>query len=179
MSVEDKIFQDALDLLGNPLKDWEFIGVEFNDNTPHLRYYPDEGKVAISLSMRAKEDNQQYCFQLTHELCHLFYPKIEFPSLIEHATLVINEGISTYFSIKTTGVLFNIEEHLRNDLRQNSIEYHRALELVEQLLALDVDAIRKLRNVQPRVDLLSEQDFAKAQISAEPNLIRTLLSYFY
>jgi hypothetical protein len=178
MSMEEKIFQNAVNLLGNPLNEWKFIGIEFNDDTPHLKYYPPDGQIAISLSMRAKENDQQYYFQLTHEICHLFYPKMEFPSLIEHTTLLINEGISTYFSIKTTGGIYNIENHLRNDLKQNSIKYHNALELVEHLIILYPNAIRKLRDEQPRIDLLTDEDFAKAKINADTNLIRALLSPF-
>jgi len=178
MSLEEKLFQDAVNLLGNPIKDWEFIGIEFNDDTPHLRYYPETGRISISLSMRAKEDDSQYIFQLTHELCHLFYPRKEYPSLVEHRSLTINEGIATYFSVKTTGSMFNIEDNLRNDLKQNSIKYFNALELVEKLLALDPNAITKLRNEQPRIDLLSEGDFIKANIEADPDLIGVLLSPF-
>ena len=143
MNIEEKIFQDATDLLGNPINDWEFIGVEFNDSSPHLRYYPDEGKIAISLSLRAKEDDRQYLFQLTHELCHFFYPKIEYPSLKESQTLVINEGISTYFSVKTVGLIFGIEKHLRDDLKDNNNNYYNALALIEQLLTYDPYGDRK------------------------------------
>ncbi|MBS1926936.1 MAG: hypothetical protein JST57_13100 [Bacteroidetes bacterium] len=178
MSLEEKIFEDASDLLGNPINDWEFVGIEFNDDSPHLRYYPLEGKIAISLSLRAKEDNRQYLFQLSHELCHLFYPKKEYPSLIEHDTLVINEGISTYFSVKTTGSILSIEEHLRNDLRTHSNNYFQALELVEKLLQIDSEAIQKLRKFQPRIDLLSKADFENAKIEIEEDLIKALLLPF-
>lgn len=178
MSIVEKILQDATDLLGNPINEWEFIGIEFNDGSPHLRYYPLEAKVAISLSFRAREDERQYLFQLTHELCHLFYPKKEYPSLNEHETLVINEGISTYFSIKTTGSIFNIEEHLKNDLRNHSNDYYKAFELVEQLLLIDSNAIKKLRKIQPRIDLLSASDFEKAKIKIETELVKSLLIPF-
>ncbi|QGW29789.1 hypothetical protein GLV81_18200 [Phnomibacter ginsenosidimutans] len=75
MSLEEKVFQEARSLLGDPINDWEFIGIEFNESHPHLRYYPSEGKISISLSLKAKYDEVQYIFQLSHELCHLFYPK--------------------------------------------------------------------------------------------------------
>ncbi|HSC52035.1 MAG TPA: hypothetical protein VLC98_00325 [Phnomibacter sp.] len=178
MSIEEKVFQDACVLLGNPINDWEFIGIEFNDHSPHLRYYHEEGKVAISLSLRAKEDDRQYLFQLTHELCHFFYPKLEYPSLLEHKTLVINEGISTYFSVKTTGSLFSIEEHLRNDLKNHSSNYYQALELVERLLNTDSQAIQKLRKIQPRIDRLLECDFINAEIKVEKEIIKSLLTPF-
>lgn len=178
MSLEEHIFQEATKLLGGPINDWQFKAIEFNDDGPYLRYYPEDGVVTICLSPRAKEDTRQYCFQLTHEICHLFYPKIEYPSLKEHRLTVLNEGISTYFSIKLTGLIFNIEDHLKNDLMENSKNYYNAFGLVEKLLLLDEDAIRKLRAKQPRVDLLTANDFEKANVDSDSDLITNLLKYF-
>jgi hypothetical protein len=178
MSIEEKLWEEASALLGDPINEWEFIGIEYNDLSPHLRYYPLERKISISLSQKAQEDLHQYIFQLAHEVCHLFYPKKEYPSLEEPDTLVINEGISTYFSVKTTGLMFNIEEHLRADLQNNSNNYFQALELIEKLLFKDFEAIKKLREVQPRIDLLTENDFKIAEVNVDDELVKALLLPF-
>lgn len=178
INIEEQLFNDATELLGNPIKEWQFTGIEFNDEQPHLRYFPSEGHIKISLSFKAKNDYQQYVFQLSHELCHLFYPKIEYPSLIEHSTLVINEGISTYFSIKNTGLLFNMENELINNLKEHSPKYYNAFNLVSQLLDSDNHAIKKLRSHQPRIDLLKAKDFIEADINANEELIILLVEHF-
>ncbi|MRX45842.1 hypothetical protein [Pedobacter puniceum] len=178
MSLEEKIFQDANDLLGDPIKDWEFFGIEFNDDSPHLLYYPEEGKIAISLSLEAKNNEVQYVFQLAHELCHLFYPSIEFPSLKKSEMLVINEGISTYFSIKTTSSVYKNEEYLLKNLKNNSNNYYQAFKLVDQLIKIDLNSIKKLRLQQARLNYLKKNDFQNAQLALDSELIDSLLKPF-
>ena len=178
INIEEQLFNEATEFLGIPIVEWQFTGIEFNDEPPHLRYFPLEGQIKISLSFKAKNDDQQYIFQLTHEICHLYYPKIEFPSLIEHSTLVINEGISTYFSIKKTGSLFNMEKELIDNLKEHSPKYYHGFCLVSELLSSDNDAISKLRRHQPRIDLLRVKDFADADIMANDELIISLIEHF-
>lgn len=56
---------------------WSYCGIEINDHSPHLAYYPDTNEVAISLSERVKNDDIQLIFQLAHEVCHLLYPTMD------------------------------------------------------------------------------------------------------
>ena len=50
--LTNKLIDDAENLYGKPLDDWEFSGIEINDRPPSLKYYPETGDVTISLSKK-------------------------------------------------------------------------------------------------------------------------------
>lgn len=178
MSLGAEIFQKAIELLGDPIGEWEFIGIEYDNHSPYLKYYPIKGQVSISLSEKAKDDKEQFIFQLSHEMCHLFYPKYEYPSLIEHKTLLINEGISTYFSIKCTDYYCKSEDIIKDNLKRFSQNYFEAFILVEELLSIEPMSIKILRDKQPRIDLLKDKDFEDLNIPFNSNLVSSLIKPF-
>ena len=83
---------------GSISSEWNYCGIELNDGTPHLKYYPELREVRISLTNKVKEDNNQLLYQLAHEVCHLLYPTMDIDTGTREPTTILNEGISTYFS---------------------------------------------------------------------------------
>jgi len=156
--------------------DWNYIGVEFNNMGPHLRYYPENGGVAISLSERDKEDEVQLHFQLAHEVCHLLYPTTNLTGE-RGATTVLNEGVSTYFSVWAAG-RFCSQDFLIDNLKQHSHNYYGAMVVVRELLEINHEAIKLLRKLEPQLNRLSFEHFKQAKIVASEALIHELLAVF-
>lgn len=173
-----KLFKDAENLFGERLKDWEFSGIEVVDSPPFIKYYHEEGRLAISLSSRVIENDFELVAQLSHEIRHLLYPSIEFPSLLKNSTLIINEGISTYFTVIKMKELFNAEDVTIDALRNNSLNYFNAYILVRQLIEIDNYSIKKLRAIKPRINKLQLEDFESAKISISESLKKSLLNKF-
>lgn len=174
--IADEYINIAQENFGPMCSDWEYVGVEINDMGPHLRYYPEDGHVAISLSEKTQDDEIQLHFQLAHEVCHLLYPTMSLSGEKEPTT-VLNEGVSTYFSLWATG-RYCSQEFLIDNLKQHSSNYYRAMLLVHELLEIDREAIKKLRMYEPRLNRLSFEHFEKSGVSASGRLISDLLATF-
>jgi hypothetical protein len=132
----------AESLFGQSNNDWIYGGVEFDDQNPHLRYYPDTGQVTISLSLKALTDHTQFVFQLSHEIGHLLHPSRDYPSLAINNTLVINEGMSTYYSVLKTDEFFQNKGLIIDNIKAHSTEYYKAFMLTEELLQIDKDQLK-------------------------------------
>jgi hypothetical protein len=166
----------AQEEFGPMCSEWRYVGVEINDMPPHLRYYHETASVSISLSKKVTSDETQLHFQLAHEVCHLLYPAMSINGTKE-ATTVLNEGVSTYFSVWAAG-RFCSQEYLINNLEQHSPNYFRAMTAVQELLKNDQEAIKKLRLLEPELNKLTHQHFEQAKALASKELISELLSSF-
>ena len=166
----------AQEEFGPMCSEWHYVGVEINNMAPHLRYYPETESVSISLSKKIIADETQLHFQLSHEVCHLLYPTMSLNGIRE-ATTVLNEGISTYFSVWAAG-RFCPQEYLINNLEQHSPHYFRAMAAVHELLKNDQDAIKRLRLLEPKLNKLNHHHFEQAELLASEVLISELLSTF-
>lgn len=116
--VARKFISLAESMFGAMTSEWKYRGVEFNDSPPHLAYYRVRAEVAISLSLKALDDELQRNFQLAHEVCHLLYPTADVETATVPRTIVINEGVSTYFSIYILNSTHGCES---GDLALNSL----------------------------------------------------------
>ena len=172
----NELLEDAQNLFGELLNDWTFYGIEIKDRQPCLMYYPKTGRVTISLSQKVIEDDMQLVFQLSHEICHLLYPSRERESLIKNETLVINEGVSTYYSILKMRQYFGNEDEIIQNIKNHFKDYYFAYTCVKDLLQLDPNAIKLLRKKTPRIDKLTDKDFGELIIPSE--LKRNLLVPF-
>lgn len=168
----------AESLFGQSNNDWMYVGVEFYDQNPHLRYYPESGHVTISLSFKALTDELQLIFQLSHEVCHLLHPSRDYPSLENNDTLVINEGISTYFSVLKTDEFFQNKYVLLENLKRYSTSYYYAYLLIEQLLEIDKELIKKIRFYKKKIDKITEEDFEELNFDIPKSLREQLLTVF-
>lgn len=161
---------------GGMCSEWKYSGIEIDSRAPHLRYYPENGSVKISLSDKIINDNIQMRFQLAHEVCHLLYPTMSLAG-VKSPTTVLNEGVSTHFSVLMTSK-FTSEKRLIKNLQDNNFAYYNALQMVRTLLRIDSEAIIKLRGIQPKLNDVEASDFKLAKINAGDYLISNLLSDF-
>jgi len=167
----------AEEQFGPMCSEWKYIGTEFNEMGPHLRYYPDERSVAIPLSEKARNDEIQLHFQLSHEVCHLLYPTTCVETNKQERTSTLNEGVSTYFSILAIEQ-FGVTTEIIKKLRDYSPNYYDALALFCQLIEEDNQAILKLRSIQPKLNKIEAQDFEMAGLDIPEELNSNLLGTF-
>lgn len=113
-AVAKQLLSLAEDLYGQrATPKWTFVGVEINDQPPHLAYYPEHGGVTISLSTKVLNNVDQCIFQLAHEVGHLLYPTADRRTSMVPPTITINEGVSTHFSLIALQ-MFRGEDAYRN-----------------------------------------------------------------
>jgi hypothetical protein len=167
----------AENMFGSKIDDWSFCGVEFNDTFPHLRYYNDTGEVKISLRNSSIENNIQFHFQLSHEICHLLYPTTDVTSGAFEQPTVLNEGISTIFSIMAVKNI-DPENDIVGNIKEHNPNYYNAMLDVEELLKIDYEAIKKVRVHQPYLNKITKKDFKKAELSVPKDLLNRLLETF-
>lgn len=148
-------------------RDYEYtiLGVEFVDHTNPYIWYFDTGKhIIIRLTLSCINDFDQGVFQLTHEVIHCLSPDRNVKATY------LEEGLATLFSTeysKGHGGLIN-----------TTPEYVQAYSLVNQLLKLDNDIIKKLRRSQLKLSLITESDILKINSSIPLSLAHDLTQMF-
>lgn len=175
-----ELIQVAESLFGPISSSWQYHGVIFQDHPPHLYYTPEKSSVQISLSFRSINDDLQRDFQLAHEVCHLLYPSVEPERPMEPKTIVINEGISTYFSVIVVNA-FHGEEAAQDVLQilaEHSQKYFHAFQQVSALISNDHDAIKKIRAIQPMINNVSKADVRASGLELPEETINVLLETF-
>lgn len=179
-SRADELIALAEQMFGPMALNWEYAGVTFSNHPPHLSYEPDTSRVQISLSLRTTEDNLQRDFQLAHEVCHLLYPSADPGHPSKPQTIVLNEGISTYFSVLVVNDAYGEETGMQvlENLEMHSPKYFNALMLTTRLMQLDPDAIKKVRAIQPMINDVVTQDLLEADIGLSREEAEALTALF-
>ena len=156
----------AEQMFGPMSSPWKYAGVMFRDHPPHLYYATETTSVQIALSLRAVGDDLQRDFQLSHEVCHLLYPSVDPAQPDKPQTIVLNEGISTYFSVMVVDADYGEEAAgmVLESLGENSPVYLSAFKLVLRLMRNDRDAIKKVRAIQPMINDVVAQDLLAADV---------------
>lgn len=170
----NNLFKVAQLIFGDAINDWTFGGVEATE-VSGLKYYPINAVVTIGIDKLVINQPPLYVFHLSHEICHLLHPGMEYKSKKLHPTLVINEGISTWFQMLIMQNNYTQAQLFAKELKDVKPESYNAYLLVDELLEINSDAIKLLRNVQPRIDKLVMDDFDKAGVLAPMELKRQLL----
>ena len=107
-------------------------------------------------------DRQYAYYELAHECIHLLAPTGK------RDANFLEEGLAVYFSRWYTHYIFG-EGWWMSDEFTNSA-YARAFTLVEQLLNLDADMIKKFREVQPVISRIT----AEQMLNRSPTIPREL-----
>lgn len=170
----------AENFFGPMRSSWKYIGVVFRDHPPHLYYAPDTATIQISLSLRAINDEFQRDFQLAHEVCHLLYPSVDPQHPAEPKTNLINEGISTYFSVIVVAAFHgeNAAKNAIESLETNSPKYFFAFQQVSDLMSKDRDAVKRIRDRQPMINKLSKDDLLASGLTLTDETISALVAVF-
>jgi hypothetical protein len=179
-AVATELISLAESLFGPMRSPWKYSGVVFRNHPPHLYYALDTTTVQISLSLSAINDEFQRDFQLAHEVCHLLYPSVEPDHPAKTETNVINEGISTYFSIIVVAAFHgeSAEQTAIESLATHSQRYLFAFQRVSALMAKDREAIKKIRAIQPMINKVSEVNLRASGLALTDETINALLAVF-
>lgn len=117
---------------------WTFLGVQFTGERPMLWYprYPEHKQVIINLTARAATDLNEAIFELAMEVIHLLSPtgSRQAPNLEEGLTVIFCQDMMRACNL---------------NISISRPSYMAAAADVRQLLAIDPEAIRKLRTARP------------------------------
>ena len=162
----------AEDMFGERDKTWTFVGIEFYDDGPYIMYYPNK-TVSIVLSTDSSKfypNYPQLFYQLSHEVCHLLYPTGK------RDANILNEGISTYFSKVYLDILFPNNDYAISNISKSI--YYRAYLLVEKLMQIDSESIKKIRKKNPQISYLTKEELQSLNFQLTDNEIEELISRF-
>ncbi len=144
---------------------------------PGIIYMRDSSSVGITLSPDASQNEARLVYQLSHEVCHVLHPGYDFSTGIKDETLVINEGLSMHFSFEMSAA-FMEREILMEATRNQYPNYFEAYLIVTELLSYGPGIIKKLRELQPRINRLTPDCFMNVNRSIPQDLIGSALSKF-
>ncbi|KAB0669041.1 hypothetical protein F6V30_14490 [Oryzomonas sagensis] len=137
------IIKDVEELFGPRDKDFVLLGVDFLfEGGPHLSVR--DKTAVIQLEKAAFLDFELACLQCAHECVHLLSPSLR------RETTYLEEGVATYFA----NWLDSKADFNRGQLLLE--EYQVALVHVEKLLNIDPNAIRVLRQHDPKLSKISK-----------------------
>ena len=158
---------EAESLYGSRTKDYEYVGLELNDGGPPKVWYPLNKYIVIQVSQATANDTRQAMFQIAHEVIHVLSPNGQ------PTTNNLEEGLATYFSKIVTDRDSGDNLYALTSILET--KYLKPYELVDKLISLDPDAIKKLRKIQPVLGQISRQTFIEARIAMADDIIDELI----
>lgn len=163
------ILKQAESLFGQRDMSYTILGVEFYHLPRPQVWYPGACKhISIQLTVNCLTDINDGVFQLAHEIVHCLSPT----GGQNHAN-VLEEGIATYFSVDYTA-----NNGHGNYSNINDPKYQNAYNLYGQLIAIDPNIIKKVRQIQPTISLISSADLTTANNLIPLNLADDLTQIF-
>jgi hypothetical protein len=129
------IIRTAEGLYGERGRSYTILGVEFGGAVPQVWFPGACGHIIIQITPECAVDMSRACYQMAHEAIHLLSPTGG-----AHAN-TFEEGLAAHFSARY------VQEHLNANWHAGASPYQAACQLIDQLHAIDPDAIRKLRQV--------------------------------
>ncbi|WP_149867283.1 hypothetical protein [Solirubrum puertoriconensis] len=107
------------------------------------------------------EDRREAVFQLSHEMLHVLVTDGQ-----TKTTNNLEEGVATHFSVLMTED-YALDRAYAERIIPNTA-YAHPHKLIQELLAIEPDAIVRLRKVQPNLGLVTADDFDKAGLHSVP-----------
>lgn len=159
---------------GSRERSWTYVGVEFHAGRPQI-WFPDGNEtpprkhIAICLSAEAFFNKLRTVYQLAHECVHLLAP------VVGGGAPVIEEGLATAFSEDILEGWYSVSNKQAWTTTQKYID---AAASVRELLALEPDAIPRLRAIEPAFNRMTADTFIRAGLSIPPALVAALLARF-
>lgn len=170
-----ELLTELEDRYGARDKSWTLLGIEFSEDGPDIWYpgsndSPPPKHVAIRLSPAAFRNYKEAMYQLSHECVHLLSPSGR------ASAPVMEEGLAKLYSME---IIVRLCGHPPGQNYGNLSAYDYAAGYVHQLLQIDSNAIRKLRDKEPAFFKMTATTFTEAGLSQVPQpLIDELLRAF-
>jgi hypothetical protein len=176
--ISNKLLIQAENLFGLKVEDWVYNhDVIFQEGPPHIIYHPSRF-ISISLSKSAQDSEYKVVAQLSHEIAHVVSPARN-PNKGSFRVLVINEGVSEYFSLL---VLVNWFGYDIKDVYESKSspypEYFEALNLIIDLHKDNEAIIKRLRKRQQYLNELTFEDIRAENKTIDDVKIQKLLTKF-
>lgn len=140
-------------------RSWTILGIEVGGLRPGVWFpkYSDASRcVVISLSNMCQSNEEQARFELSQEIVHLLAPNGG------GEALNIEEGVATLFANKV------------GPRPVTAPSYVKVLGYVQELLKIDPDAIRKLREKKPRFEDFTPEFIQKHVVGVSDQLASDL-----
>lgn len=134
-------------MFGKRDKTYTILGIEFSNDGPQLWYPGNCKSIVIQLNINALNDEHRACFQLSQEVVHLISPTGK-----RDATN-LEEGLATYF-----GDQYMKKNFPDSPWRIEKKSYLKVKKLVEELLTIDPEIIKKVREGQPTISKIKKED---------------------
>lgn len=141
------------------------LGVEFGGPNPKIWYPGDCKHVSVMLSASCLNDIDRAIFQLAHEVVHLLSPTGQSDAN------VLEEGLATHFQhyySKLRGIAYTNDDQ----------KYLAAERDVQTLLALKHDAIKLVRQTQPCISKITDQQLLAVCPHLRPEIAQRLSDKF-
>lgn len=151
---------------------WAIGGVVFHGANPITRPVPGHPLVVIVLHMEGVDDMNNALAFLAHELVHCLCLGKE-----EHSAPMIEEGAAVRFSIMEAArrdPVFAAVLQGHQTTAPGAENYAEALMGVERLLAIEPEAIRRLRTEDPDWAAITAERILKVAPSCPPELAAVL-----
>lgn len=164
-----KYLDELEQLYGPRTTTYIYGGVELIQTGPPKVWYPMNKYVVVQVTASTAAYLPQALFQLAHEMVHVLSPNGQ------ATTNILEEGLATWFSKLATDRDSRDPNYAEPNIAAS--KYKVPFDMVSQLLAIDGDAIKKLRNVQPVLGLVSVADFPAAGLRSVPDeLVQNLVA---
>lgn len=163
------ILNQAESLFGQRDLTCTILGIEFFHLPRPQVWYPETGRhISIQLTIICLVYMNVGVYQLAHEVVHCLSPTGG-----QNPANVIEEGIATYFSVDYAA------KNGHGDFRNiTDPKYQNAYNLYSQLIAIDADIIKKVRQVQPTISLISASDLTSMNNLIPQTLANDLIQIF-
>lgn len=138
------LLKQAEENFGARLQGWDFQGVTFQKNGPHI-FFPlssNGNVIKIALDPDTVGYPDRFLYQLSHEVIHLLAPNESPP------TIMLEEGVAVYFSLhfpQFRSADYKNVNISRFDAPDGPVNYRDAYKLYLKLIDHDPDAVKKLR----------------------------------
>lgn len=147
---------------------YTILGVEFTDLSYPQIWYPNARQhIIIQLTTECLRNPLAAYFQLAHECIHLLDPTGGAPQVN-----VLEEGLAMSFQQSYIRAVF------KEEMVTGWHSYAAAAAKVDELLALDPNIIRTLRESGKKLPDLSAEDISAACPTAAPELTAVLIAPF-
>lgn len=144
-SLLGDMLQLAQEWFGERDREWTILGVEFCGDHPRVWCPGNRRDIVVQVAVRCMDEPQRAAYQLAHECVHLIAP------IGCKDSSVLEEGLATWFA------QYYMAERIGNpNWRSTMYSYTVAQEKAEKLLALDKDAIKKLRAEIPQISYFTK-----------------------
>jgi hypothetical protein len=177
-TLQYEYLAEAEQLFG-PKTDYGYVGLEYHKFAPRTLLYSKNTETGrnffqVQLFHKAADDRKDGIFQLSHEVVHLISPVEQIEG---YEVNYLEEGMATYFS-----KLITERETKDYDFCAlafgKSPQYLKAYMLYMSLVEADKDAVKKLREITPVIAQIRPDDFSKAGLKVDKELVDALLAKF-